>query len=117
MKAGINIWRALHDIKDVHPAWAHVAKRRYTEDDLPRPISRKEDVGTLTGTKEVDEAQGTVTRTNWGTVDGAVDVAVVPAGSDQSSKADKVLKADAGNMLQPLGKSIAENGTLPQMAV
>jgi hypothetical protein len=25
MKAGINIWRALRDIKDVHPAWACVS--------------------------------------------------------------------------------------------
>lgn len=57
MKAGINIWRALRDIKDVHPAWACVAERRYTEADLPRPITRKEDVGTLTGTKEFDESQ------------------------------------------------------------
>lgn len=57
MKAGINIWRALRDITDVHPAWAHVAERRYTEADLPRPITRKEDVGTLTGTKEFDDAQ------------------------------------------------------------
>jgi hypothetical protein len=57
MKAGINIWRALRDIKDVHPAWACVAEQRYTEADLPRPITRKEDVGTLTGTKEFDERQ------------------------------------------------------------
>jgi hypothetical protein len=57
MKAGINIWRALRDIKDVHPAWACVAEQRYTEADLPRPITRKEDVGTLTGTKEDDERQ------------------------------------------------------------
>lgn len=28
MKAGINIWQALKDIKDVHPAWEHVADRR-----------------------------------------------------------------------------------------
>jgi hypothetical protein len=24
MKAGINIWRALRDVKDVHPACAHI---------------------------------------------------------------------------------------------
>jgi hypothetical protein len=24
MKAGINIWCVLRDVKDVHPAWAHV---------------------------------------------------------------------------------------------
>jgi hypothetical protein len=49
MKAGIIIWKALRDIHDVHPAWAHVAGRGYTEADLPRPITRKDDVGTLTG--------------------------------------------------------------------
>jgi hypothetical protein len=63
MKAGINIWRALRDIKDVHPAWACVAQQRYTEADLPRPITRKEDVGTLTGTKEFDERQVSNTST------------------------------------------------------
>jgi hypothetical protein len=57
MKAGVNIWRALRDIKDVHPAWACVAEQRYTEANLPRPITRKEDVGTLTGTKEFDDSQ------------------------------------------------------------
>lgn len=60
MKAGINIWRALRDITDVHPAWARVAALpagRYLESDLPRPITRKLDVGTLTGTKEFDETQ------------------------------------------------------------
>jgi 3-ketoacyl-CoA synthase len=66
MKAGINIWRALKDITDVHPAWAQVANKRYTEADLPRPITRKEDVGTLTGTKEFDDTQGQVKKTNWG---------------------------------------------------
>lgn len=87
MKAGISIWRALRDIKDVHPAWAHVAERRYTEADLPRPITRKEDVGTLTGTKEFDESQGKVTKTNWGAVD-AADVAARTGGAaDQPRKA------------------------------
>eukprot|EP00775_Hariotina_reticulata_P002866 gene2866-3158_t len=116
MKAGINIWRALRDIKDVHPAWAHVAEQRYTEADLPRPISRKEDVGTLTGTKEFDETQGTVTKTNWGSADGAVDVAVKPVVSDQASKAGKLPTADKADKLHPLVKASAENGRLPQMA-
>lgn len=73
MKAGINIWRALRDIKDVHPAWRHVAERAYTEDDLPRPITRKEDVFTLTGTREFDDSQGAVTRTNFGDAAPSVD--------------------------------------------
>ena len=38
-QAGVNIWRALRDVKAVHPAWRHVAHRPITEADLPRPIS------------------------------------------------------------------------------
>lgn len=39
MKSGVGYWRALRDIHDVHPAWAHWNGRPMTEDDLPRPIS------------------------------------------------------------------------------
>lgn len=39
MKSGVGYWRALRDIHDVHPAWAHWSGRPMTEDDLPRPIS------------------------------------------------------------------------------
>ncbi|KAI8477402.1 MAG: FAE1/Type III polyketide synthase-like protein-domain-containing protein [Monoraphidium minutum] len=39
MKAGVNIWRAMRDIRTIHPAWRHVAHRPITEADLPRPIT------------------------------------------------------------------------------
>lgn len=39
MKAGVNVWRAMRDIKNVHPAWRHVANKPVTEADLPRPIT------------------------------------------------------------------------------
>lgn len=39
MKAGVNIWRALRDVRSVHSAWRHVAHQPITEADLPRPIS------------------------------------------------------------------------------
>jgi len=39
MKAGVGYWRALRDIHDVHPAWAHWNGRPMAESDLPRPIS------------------------------------------------------------------------------
>jgi 3-ketoacyl-CoA synthase len=39
MKSGVGYWRALRDIHDVHPAWAHWNGAPMTEDDLPRPIS------------------------------------------------------------------------------
>lgn len=38
-QAGVNIWRALRDVRDVHPAWRHVAHKPITEADLPRPIN------------------------------------------------------------------------------
>ncbi|GBF90942.1 hypothetical protein Rsub_03797 [Raphidocelis subcapitata] len=42
MKAGINVWRALREVKNVHPAWRHVAHAPVTEADLPRPINDPE---------------------------------------------------------------------------
>jgi 3-ketoacyl-CoA synthase len=38
MKGGVNVWRALRDLSDVHPAWRHCAGRPYVEADLPRRI-------------------------------------------------------------------------------
>ncbi|GBG00657.1 hypothetical protein Rsub_13392 [Raphidocelis subcapitata] len=37
MKAGANVWRALRDVREAHPAWAHLGAP-LTEADLPRPI-------------------------------------------------------------------------------
>ncbi|WIA34976.1 hypothetical protein OEZ86_013257 [Tetradesmus obliquus] len=39
MKAGVNVWRALRDVKVTHNAWRHLNGRPVTEADLPRPIS------------------------------------------------------------------------------
>jgi hypothetical protein len=39
MKAGVNVWRALRDVKVTHTAWRHLNGRAVTEADLPRPIS------------------------------------------------------------------------------
>jgi 3-ketoacyl-CoA synthase len=38
MKAGVAVWKALRDVKDVHPAWRHLAGNPLTEADLPRAI-------------------------------------------------------------------------------
>ncbi|GBF88512.1 hypothetical protein Rsub_01227 [Raphidocelis subcapitata] len=38
MKGGVNVWRALRDTRDLHPAWMH-ADRPYREEDLPRRIN------------------------------------------------------------------------------
>jgi hypothetical protein len=39
MKSGVAYWRALRDIRDIHPAWAHLSGIPLKEYDLPRPIS------------------------------------------------------------------------------
>lgn len=38
MKVGVNAWRALRDVRELHPSWEHLAGRPLTEDDLPRNI-------------------------------------------------------------------------------
>jgi hypothetical protein len=38
MKAGVNVWRALHNNQCVHRAWMHLAAKPLTEADLPRAI-------------------------------------------------------------------------------
>jgi hypothetical protein len=38
MKCGVNVWRALRDTADIHPAWEHLANTPLTEADLPRAI-------------------------------------------------------------------------------
>ncbi|WIA41915.1 hypothetical protein OEZ86_009230 [Tetradesmus obliquus] len=39
MKSGVAYWRALHDVRDIHPAWEHLNGFALKEHDLPRPIS------------------------------------------------------------------------------
>jgi 3-ketoacyl-CoA synthase len=40
MKSGVAYWRALRDVRDIHPCWAHLGGKALTEADLPRPISK-----------------------------------------------------------------------------
>jgi len=35
VKAGVNVWRALRDVKDTHLAWEHLQGIPVTEMDLP----------------------------------------------------------------------------------
>lgn len=35
---GVNVWRALRDVDDEHPAWVHLHRKPLTEDDLPRHL-------------------------------------------------------------------------------
>lgn len=39
MKSGVAFWRALRDVRDIHPCWAHLNGQPLKEHDLPRPIS------------------------------------------------------------------------------
>jgi hypothetical protein len=41
MKSGVAFWRALRDVRDIHPCWAHLEGKAMTEADLPRPISNE----------------------------------------------------------------------------
>jgi hypothetical protein len=35
---GVNVWRALRDINEAHPAWEHLGGVPVTEADLPVPL-------------------------------------------------------------------------------
>lgn len=41
MKSGVAYWKALHEVKDIHPCWAHLNGIPLKEVDLPRPISNE----------------------------------------------------------------------------
>ena len=45
VKAGVNVWKALRDIQEPHPAWQHLQGVPVTEADLPKPlqVSKGED--------------------------------------------------------------------------
>jgi hypothetical protein len=38
VKAGVNIWKALRNIQEPHPAWEHLNGVPVTEADLPKPL-------------------------------------------------------------------------------
>ena len=38
MKASAAVWRAMRDVEDTHPAWAHLERRPVRQEDLPRLI-------------------------------------------------------------------------------
>lgn len=38
VKAGVNVWKALRDIQEEHPAWEHLQGVPVTEEDLPLPL-------------------------------------------------------------------------------
>jgi hypothetical protein len=38
VKAGVNVWKALRDIQEPHPAWEHLEGVPVTEADLPLPL-------------------------------------------------------------------------------
>lgn len=38
VKAGVNMWQALRNVKEDHPAWQHLQGVPVTEADLPLPL-------------------------------------------------------------------------------
>jgi hypothetical protein len=55
-KAGVNVWRAVRNVQEAHPAWAHLEGTPVTEADLMLPLrvtggtdAHAEVVGTLQG--------------------------------------------------------------------
>jgi hypothetical protein len=58
MKAGVNVWRALHDNRCVHKAWMHLAAKPLTEADLPRAIEAMGPNSTLAADAAAAKAGG-----------------------------------------------------------
>jgi 3-ketoacyl-CoA synthase len=56
MKSGVAYWRALRDVRDIHPCWAHLGGKALSEADLPRPISVDSKAGG-SGTRSAAEQQ------------------------------------------------------------
>jgi 3-ketoacyl-CoA synthase len=65
MKSGVAYWRALRDIKDIHPCWAHLGGVPLTEADLPRPISNEyKSIFDLPSTRSQEEQKQVIETTN-----------------------------------------------------
>jgi hypothetical protein len=65
MKSGVAYWRALRDVRDIHPCWAHLEGKALTEDDLPRPISKDyKSIFDLPSTRSAAEQQQVIRTTN-----------------------------------------------------
>jgi hypothetical protein len=70
MKSGVAFWRALKDVREIHPCWAHLNGQALKETDLPRPISTeyKSVFDINRGPEDKQQQQQVV---SWLTVDGA----------------------------------------------
>jgi hypothetical protein len=65
MKSSVAYWRALRDVRDIHPCWAHLEGKALTEDDLPRPISKDyKSIFDLPSTRSAAEQQQVIQTTN-----------------------------------------------------
>ncbi|WIA33064.1 hypothetical protein OEZ86_006220 [Tetradesmus obliquus] len=65
MKSGVAYWRALRDVRDIHPCWAHLGGKALTEADLPRPISNTyKSIFDLPSTRTAAEQQQVIQATN-----------------------------------------------------
>jgi hypothetical protein len=58
-------WRALRDVHDIHPCWAHLGGKALSEADLPRPISKDyKSIFDLPSTRSAAEQQQVIQTTN-----------------------------------------------------
>jgi 3-ketoacyl-CoA synthase len=65
MKSGVAYWRALRDVRDIHPCWAHLGGKALSEADLPRPISKDyRSIFDLPSTSTAAEQQQVIQTTN-----------------------------------------------------
>jgi 3-ketoacyl-CoA synthase len=65
MKSGVAYWRALRDVRDIHPCWAHLGGVALTEADLPRPISNTyKSIFDLPSTRTAAEQQQAIATAN-----------------------------------------------------
>jgi hypothetical protein len=65
MKSGVAYWRALRDVRDNHPCWAHLGGKALTEADLLRPINNDyKSIFDLPSTRTAAEQQQVIQTTN-----------------------------------------------------
>jgi 3-ketoacyl-CoA synthase len=65
MKSGVAYWRALRDVRDIHPCWAHLGGVALTEADLARPISKDyKSIFDLPSTRSAAEQQQVIQTAN-----------------------------------------------------
>lgn len=85
VKAGVNVWRALRDVKETHPAWEHLQGVPITEQDLVLPLRTVKGQDDLAVVAEAFAGQKAAAA-NGGTAAAAAAAATAGPSSCSSSK-------------------------------